>query len=140
MESAKDYWTAHALLEWQVEMEADEAILDAPLNRYELVDEKPTAKVSPLGKAAPPPVPMPTLKPAASQRPSIFGTGPISGKPSGVKHIGPLLAILIPASAKSGIRFISRSRCGINRSRFGGSNSSMKFGGMPSSAQNSGSF
>ena len=58
MESAQDYWTAHALLEWQVEMGADEAILDAPLNRYELVDEKPAAKVSPLGNATPPPIPV----------------------------------------------------------------------------------
>lgn len=35
MESALDYHTARALLEWQVELGATEAILDAPVNRYE---------------------------------------------------------------------------------------------------------
>jgi len=36
MESGFDYWAAKALLEWQVEMGADEAICEAPVNRYEL--------------------------------------------------------------------------------------------------------
>ena len=35
MESTLDYHTARALLEWQVELGATEAILDAPVNRYE---------------------------------------------------------------------------------------------------------
>ncbi|SHI95356.1 DNA polymerase [Shimia gijangensis] len=35
MESALDYYTARALLEWQVELGATEAILDAPVNRYD---------------------------------------------------------------------------------------------------------
>ena len=64
MDSGLDYWTAYELLDWQVELGADEAILDAPVNRYDLVDEvraKPAA--APAGKggagkpAAPPPVP-----------------------------------------------------------------------------------
>lgn len=38
-----DYWTAKALLEWQVELGADEAILDAPLDRYGLTDPVPRA-------------------------------------------------------------------------------------------------
>lgn len=56
MDSGLDYWTAYELLDWQVELGADEAILDAPVNRYELVDEvrKPAAAKP---KAAPPPVP-----------------------------------------------------------------------------------
>lgn len=41
MESAADFWTAKALLDWQVEMGADEAICDAPIDRYALED-KPT--------------------------------------------------------------------------------------------------
>ena len=35
MESALDYQTARALLEWQVELGATEAMLDEPLDRYE---------------------------------------------------------------------------------------------------------
>ena len=31
-----DTYTAAALLEWQLEMGADEPMLDAPLNRYDL--------------------------------------------------------------------------------------------------------
>lgn len=36
MESVLDYHTARALLDWQVELGATEAILDAPVNRYEI--------------------------------------------------------------------------------------------------------
>lgn len=36
MESALDYYSARALLEWQVELGATESLLDAPLNRYEV--------------------------------------------------------------------------------------------------------
>lgn len=36
MDSALDFHTARALLEWQVELGATEAIGDAPVNRYEL--------------------------------------------------------------------------------------------------------
>jgi len=43
MESAVDYWTAKALLDWQVEMGADEAISDAPIDRYGLQD-KPSCR------------------------------------------------------------------------------------------------
>lgn len=39
-----DYWTAKALLDWQVELGADEAIGDAPVDRYALDDKKPAAK------------------------------------------------------------------------------------------------
>ena len=41
MESALDYWSARALLDWQIEMGADEAMLDAPLDRYTLTDPRP---------------------------------------------------------------------------------------------------
>lgn len=43
MESALDYWTAKALLDWQIEMGADEAIGDTALNRYDLPDTAPPA-------------------------------------------------------------------------------------------------
>ncbi len=48
------YYQAKAALEWQIELGADEAIGDQPLNRYELVSEKPKAK--PVTKPKPQPV------------------------------------------------------------------------------------
>ena len=39
MESALDFHTAKALLEWQVELGATEAIADAPVNRYEVPEK-----------------------------------------------------------------------------------------------------
>lgn len=56
MESGFDYWAAKAALDWQVEMGADEAIADAPIDRYRLEDKKPAAK----GVAPAPPPPAPT--------------------------------------------------------------------------------
>lgn len=50
MESALDFHQAKALLEWQIELGATEAVGDAPVNRYE-VPEKPAKP------AAPAPVP-----------------------------------------------------------------------------------
>jgi DNA polymerase len=38
MDSDLDFWTAKALLDWQIELGADEAIRDTPLNRYALSD------------------------------------------------------------------------------------------------------
>ncbi|MEN8832803.1 MAG: uracil-DNA glycosylase, partial [Pacificibacter sp.] len=35
METQIDYWDAHALLEWQVELGVSEAIGETPVNRYE---------------------------------------------------------------------------------------------------------
>jgi len=45
MESAAEFWTAKAALDWQVEMGADEAIGDTPIDRYALADKKPAPKV-----------------------------------------------------------------------------------------------
>lgn len=55
MESAVEYWTSKALLDWQVEMGADEAIGDTPIDRYALEDKKPARKVA-ASKAPPPPI------------------------------------------------------------------------------------
>lgn len=52
MESALDYHTARALLAWQVELGATEAILDAPVNRYESRPKVEAPKPAPV--AAPP--------------------------------------------------------------------------------------
>lgn len=55
-----DFHTAKALLEWQVELGATEAICDAPINRYELPKPEPKTKTpatttAPV-QAPPPPV------------------------------------------------------------------------------------
>ncbi|MFP3383395.1 uracil-DNA glycosylase family protein [Tritonibacter sp. SIMBA_163] len=54
MESELDYWGAKALLDWQVELGATEAMLDAPIDRYGLQDQKP--KPARATDAPPPPV------------------------------------------------------------------------------------
>ena len=56
MESALDYHTVRALLEWQVELGVTEAILDAPINRYEVPEapKKPVAPVAPVAPLQPP--------------------------------------------------------------------------------------
>lgn len=57
MDSVDTYWSDRAALEWQVELGATEAMLDAPLNRYE-VPEKIAKPVVAARKDAPPPVPV----------------------------------------------------------------------------------
>ena len=56
MESVDTYWSDRAALEWQVEMGATEAILDTPLNRYE-VPEKLVKPVVAAAITAAPPIP-----------------------------------------------------------------------------------
>ncbi len=51
MESALEYHTARALLDWQLEMGASEAILDAPLNRYDVPETR--KKPTPVATATP---------------------------------------------------------------------------------------
>lgn len=61
MESAIDWHTAKALLDWHVELGATEAIGDVPVNRYELPASKPkaTAATSPVRAEEPGPCPWP---------------------------------------------------------------------------------
>lgn len=55
MDSSETYWTDRALLEWQVELGATDAILDAPVNRYDLETPTPAPKkTAPEGKTATP--------------------------------------------------------------------------------------
>ncbi|NBD28742.1 MAG: uracil-DNA glycosylase [Alphaproteobacteria bacterium] len=51
MDSALEYWTAKALLDWQIEMGVDEAIQDEPINRYDLADKAPQAAATRQGPA-----------------------------------------------------------------------------------------
>ncbi|WP_375689128.1 uracil-DNA glycosylase family protein [Pseudooceanicola sp. LIPI14-2-Ac024] len=55
MDSGMDWYYAKAVLEWQVELGATEAILDAPIDRFEL--PKSQARPAPGAAAAPAPVP-----------------------------------------------------------------------------------
>lgn len=61
---AIDWSLAKALLEWQVEMGVDEAILDAPLSRYELPETSPAKAAAAVAipekksASAPPPPPI----------------------------------------------------------------------------------
>ena len=41
-----DFWAAKALLDWQVEMGADEAVGDLPVNRYDLPAEAPKPRAA----------------------------------------------------------------------------------------------
>ena len=54
MESAMEFHTALALLDWQIELGATEAILDAPVDRYALADKAPKpAAPSPAAETTP---------------------------------------------------------------------------------------
>ena len=60
MDSADTYWNDRALLEWQVELGATDAVLDAPVDRYALEAAKPAPKVEAVAKPqSPPPIPKP---------------------------------------------------------------------------------
>ncbi|SPF77561.1 uracil-DNA glycosylase [Pseudoprimorskyibacter insulae] len=76
MESALDWHTAKALLEWQIELGATEAISAAPVNRFELsaaMAEK-TADPAPAAKRrAPKPVPEAKPDPVAEARVAAKG-------------------------------------------------------------------
>lgn len=56
MESDLDHATALALLEWQMELGADEAIGDAPINRYDLAAKAAPVKAMQMAKAPAPAV------------------------------------------------------------------------------------
>lgn len=53
MESGLDYYSARALLEWQIELGATEAIGDVPVDRYALPDTSPKPKKAESASAAP---------------------------------------------------------------------------------------
>ncbi|MEO1638010.1 MAG: uracil-DNA glycosylase [Pseudomonadota bacterium] len=54
MDSNGTYWADRAALEWQVELGATEAILDAPVDRYALEAVKPAKAAAPVAEAPAP--------------------------------------------------------------------------------------
>lgn len=68
MESQIDYWTAQALLEWQVELGATEAICDAPVDRYALEEKMAKKPVSSAPPAAPAKAKAPDVDPVLAAR------------------------------------------------------------------------
>ena len=63
---AEDWHAAYAALAWQVEAGADEAMLDTPLNRYELAIEPPKPLAAKASFVAPVPAGAPALPVAAA--------------------------------------------------------------------------
>ncbi|MEO0905761.1 MAG: uracil-DNA glycosylase [Pseudomonadota bacterium] len=70
MDSVSNYWNDRALLEWQVELGATDAILDTPVNRYALEAVAPKPKPAAVPKEAP----LPTPEPAAVDAVAIART------------------------------------------------------------------
>ncbi len=88
MESALDYHTAKALLEWQVEFGVDEAISEQPVNRFEV---KPAPKKV---AAAAAPV-APAIVPGIAQKPAeVDGVELARAAASGAGDIGALKSAL----------------------------------------------
>ncbi|MCF6314761.1 MAG: uracil-DNA glycosylase [Marinosulfonomonas sp.] len=78
MDSAEQYYDAKAALEWQVELGADEAIGDAPLDRYELVAEVPKPKAA-KAKPGAAPVPMVEVDAVAAAKAAAAGAVGLAG-------------------------------------------------------------
>ena len=74
MESELDYHTALAWLDWQVELGADEAISEAPVNRFEAVQEAMTAPVA-TGPVAPAAVQVAEVDPVVEARKAAARAG-----------------------------------------------------------------
>ncbi len=79
MDSAEQYFEAKAALEWQIELGADEAIGDVPLDRYELVAEapKPKAVVEPKPSGAP--IPLVEVDAVAEAKAAAAGATDLAG-------------------------------------------------------------
>lgn len=78
MESTFDPYAAKALLDWQIELGATEAIGDLPVNRYELADTqpaaaKPRAAKTAAASVAPAPAPATAVDPLADARAAAGG-------------------------------------------------------------------
>lgn len=84
MDSQDTYWADRAALEWQVEMGVTEAILDAPLNRYEVPETLAKPKVEAAQKG-PPPVPVPVRIDGVAEAGKLAAaTGDLAALQSGI--------------------------------------------------------
>lgn len=97
MESQLDYWSARALLEWQVELGATDAIGDAPVDRYALEDRKPAA--APANRPA---TPEPPVKPKEVDPVAVAKT--MAGKASDLVALQQALAAFEHCDLKRGAR------------------------------------
>ena len=80
MDSVDTYWDDRALLEWQVELGADEAISETPVNRYDLEPAKPKTPPNPNAGGKPPiPVAVKELDTVALAQSAAAGAGDIDG-------------------------------------------------------------
>jgi DNA polymerase len=79
MESALDFHTARALLEWQIELGATEAIGDAPVDRYALADAAPKRPAAAAVAAPVAPVAVPADDPVAAARAAAAGASTLEG-------------------------------------------------------------
>lgn len=77
MESALDYHTARALLEWQIELGATEAILDAPVDRYNAPAK--VAKPAVAATAQPALAPQPDIDPVMVAREAAAAAADLAG-------------------------------------------------------------
>ena len=68
MDSTNTYWTDRALLEWQVELGATDAILDAPVDRYALEAAKPAVVAKAPAAPTPPVLQVADVDPASLAR------------------------------------------------------------------------
>ncbi len=81
MESAQEYWAARAALAWQVELGADEALSETPVNRFEIVETSKAGAPSRAADAAEraaapePPPEAPRIDPVAAARAAAEAAG-----------------------------------------------------------------
>ena len=76
MDSGDTFWRDVALLDWQIELGADEAISETPVNRYALDPAPPKPAVEQPGKASPPvPPKAPEVDPVAEAQVAATAAG-----------------------------------------------------------------
>ena len=89
MESGDTYWRDVALLDWQVELGADEAISETPIDRYALEPQqsKPVAVV--IGKSSPPQIAKaPEVDPVAEARAAAAGAADLPALGAAMQALG----------------------------------------------------
>lgn len=77
METQIDYWDAHALLEWQVELGVSEAIGETPVNRYESPQTMPKPAATMDAKTPPAPVKAPEVDSVDEAQKAVSGVSSI---------------------------------------------------------------